>query len=331
MSVTIKEVAKLAGVSASTVSRVMSKDVRISEATKDKVLECIKKLDYKVNNIARSLKTNKSHSIGFICPELTNEFFMNIATGVEDELRKFGYSMIVCNSNESTDNEEECLKLLYEKCVDGVIIIPSTNQGQHFGKSVDPGIPVVFVDRMVDGFAADVVLVDNINGAYSIVEYLIKEGDRRIGFIGGDLKITPAHERYAGYKRALEDYHIPVEENIIKFGDFHTGSGYKLMGELMEQSDPPSIVFIANYFMHIGATKYLIDNNGQLRFSVSIASFDDMELSSILGFSRLTVVQPMHEMGVKTAQLLLSRINGDDIPFPQTIRLKTSIKVKARK
>lgn len=331
MGVTVKEVAKLAGVSTSTVSRVINNDPRISDKTRRRVLECMKRLDYKINNIARSLKTNKTYTIGFLCPELSNDFFMNIAKGVEDELRKFGYSMIVCNSNESIDGEKDRLKLMQEKCVDGIIIIPCSSKGQHLSKAISPGMPVVFIDRIVDGFTADAVLADNINGVYSAVEYLINQGEKRIGFIGGDINITPARERYEGYKRAMDDYCIPLEEDIIKFGDFHTESGYKLMKELMELDNPPAKVFIANYFMHIGATKYLINNSEQLKSSVSIASFDDMELSAILGFSCLTVAQPMHEMGIEAARLMLSRINGDDVPFPQIIRLKTELNLKFRK
>ncbi|MBZ4644535.1 MAG: hypothetical protein JG777_24 [Clostridia bacterium] len=325
MAVTVKDVAKLAGVSTATVSRVINDDPRISEETKAKVLDCIKKLDYKINSIARSLKTNKSYTVGFICPEIPNDFFMTIAKGVEDELRKQGYSVIICNSNESVEEEEERIKLLCEKCVDGIIIIPASNEGKHFNQLKDLKIPVVLVDRLVEDFVADAVLVDNINGCYGAIEYLINQGQRRIGFIGGDMRLTSAKERYDGYRRALKDYCIPLEEEIIKFGDFHIQSGYELMKELTEIENPPHNVFISNYFMHIGATKYLIENRGKLKQPVSITSFDDLELTSILGFSNIIIAQPMMEIGSKAAGLLMDRINQEEIPFPQIIRLKTKL------
>jgi len=325
MSVTIKDVAKLAGVSAATVSRVINNDPRISDKTKKKVIECINELDYKINNIARSLKTNRTYTIGFICPGIPDDFYMSIAKGVEDELRKHGYSVIICNSNENTKEEAERINLLCQKCVDGIIVIPSSNEGKHFNILNNLKIPVVLVDRLVEDFTTDAVLVDNVNGSYAAIEYLINEGYRRIGFIGGDMRLTTAKERYEGYIRALKDYCVPFEESIVKFGDFHVDSGYKLMEELLQQKDPPAYVFISNYFMHVGATKFLLKYNTTQSKPVLIASYDDMELSSILGFCKVRIRQPVMEMGSKAAQILLDRINHVNMVFPQIIRLKTEL------
>jgi LacI family transcriptional regulator len=325
MPVTIKDVAKLSQVSTATVSRVINDEPRVSKKTKEKVLNTIHQLDYKVNKIARSLKTNKTYTIGFICPELANSFFMTVAKGVEDELRKQGYSVIICNSNDSAGEEKERIKLLLEKCVDGVIIIPATSEGAHYNRLKDQGVPVVLVDRLVENFVADAVLVDNTNGSYAAVEFLINQGHQRIGYIGGDIRITSARERDAGYKRALEDYCIPVDPEIVKYGDFHVESGYQKMKELMETINPPGFVFISNYYMHVGATKYLIENKNALKKSVLIASFDDMDLSAILGFCNVRVGQPMSEIGNKAAQMLLSRIHLEKQSFPQVVRLKTNL------
>lgn len=325
MAVTVKDVAKHAGVSTATVSRVINNDSRISDATRARVLESMEALDYKINNIARSLKTNRTFTIGFICPELSNTFNMTLAKGIEDELRKFGYNVIICNSNESIEEEKERIRLLIEKCIDGLIIIPATNNGIHFRQLSDAGIPVVLADRLVDDFETDAVLVDNINASYSIVEMLINQGVRRIGYIGGDLRITPARERDEGYRRALNDYCIPFDSDIVKYGDFHLQSGYEKMEEMMKVENPPMHVFISNYYMHAGATKYLVEHAGDLTGNTTLASFDDMELASLLGFCRLLVRQPMTEIGSKAARILLDRINGEDKSFPTIIRLKTDI------
>lgn len=325
MSVTVKDVAKAAGVSAATVSRVINNDPRISEETTKKVNICIQKLGYKINNVARSLKTNKTRTIGFIAPEISNDFFMNVAKGVEDELRKHGYSVIVCSSNESIAEEDDRIQLLCEKCVDGFIIIPASGEGKHFNQLKRVNIPVVLADRLVSNFEADAVLVDNVNGSYAAVEHLINSGCRRIGFIGGDMSVTTAKERYEGYSRALNDYCIPMEDEIVKFGNYHIKSGYDLMKELMECCNPPQYVFISNYFMHVGATKYLVEQVGTKACKVSIASFDDMEISSILGFGSVRIRQPMIEIGSRAAEILLSRIDEDDSNFPQIIRLKTEL------
>ena len=328
MASTIKDVAKRAGVSTATVSRVINGDPRISSKTKEKVLISIRELDYKINNIARSLKTNKTHTIGFICPELANTFFMTVAKGVEDELRKYGYSVIVCNSNESVEEEKERITLLLEKCVDGVIIIPASHSGSHFKDLTEQGIPVVLADRLVEDFSSDAVLVDNINGSYAVIEHLINSGYRRIGYIGGDIRLTSAKERDEGYKRALRDYLIPIDDNIIKYGDYHKQSGYDKMRELMEEKDPPEIVFISNYYMHVGATKFLIEQKEANRRNVAIASFDDMELASLLEFCKVLVSQPMLEIGNKAASMLIQRINDSKDHEPQIIRLKTQLIVK---
>lgn len=314
--------------STATVSRVINGDPRISSKTKEKVLISIRELDYKINNIARSLKTNKTHTIGFICPELANTFFMTVAKGVEDELRKYGYSVIVCNSNESVEEEKERITLLLEKCVDGVIIIPASHSGSHFKDLTEQGIPVVLADRLVEDFSSDAVLVDNINGSYAVIEHLINSGYRRIGYIGGDIRLTSAKERDEGYKRALRDYLIPIDDNIIKYGDYHKQSGYDKMRELMEEKDPPEIVFISNYYMHVGATKFLIEQKEANRRNVAIASFDDMELASLLEFCKVLVSQPMLEIGNKAAGMLIQRINDSKDHEPQIIRLKTQLIVK---
>jgi LacI family transcriptional regulator len=285
----------------------------------------MKELGYQVNNIARSLKTNKTMTVGFISPELSNDFFMSIAKGAEDEFRKHGYNIIICNSNERADEEKDRISLLCQKCVDGFIIIPATPEGSHYNQISSAGLPVVLVDRLVDHFEADAVLVDNINGSYSVVEYLINRGHRRIGFIGGDIRLTSAGERYEGYRRALSDYCIPVEEDIVRFGDYHVDSGYRIMSELMELPSPPEYVFISNYYMHIGAVKYLLEHKGSEKASTSVAVFDDLEFSGLLGFSSVRVAQPMLEIGRRAAQLLLSRIDGEEMPSPQIIRLKTKL------
>jgi len=326
MSSTVKDVAKLAGVSTATVSRVINNDKRISEKTKNKVMICIKELDYRINNVARSLKTNKTYTIGFICPEIPNEFFMTVAKGIEDELGKYGYSVLFCTSNEDVNQEANKIRLLCEKCVDGIIIIPVSSESIHFNKFNEFNIPLVLVDRLVNNFSADTVLVDNINGCYEAMEYLIKiKGQRSIGFIGGDIRLTSAKERFEGYKRALSDYSMMFDEKIVKFGDFHVQSGYSLMQELVNQAYVPNYVFISNYFMHVGATKYLIQNMKNTKYSISIASFDDMDVSSILGFCEVRVKQPMLEMGSRAVQLLLKRINHEELSFPQIIRLKTAL------
>lgn len=326
MAATIKDVAKRARVSTATVSRVINKDSRIAPETRKRVLEAIDELSYRVNPIARSLKSNKTLSVGFVAPEIANEFFMRVAQGVEFTLRDHGYNMVVCGTNEDIAMERERIDFLLEKHVDGLIIIPSTKEGAHFGEALEGRkVPAVLVDRLVEGFESDAVLVDNATGTYRAIHHLLKRGHRSFGFIGGDLQLTSARERYEGFLSALKDFNIEVPDEHIRFGDFHVESGYKLIGELLEQKHPPQSIFISNYFMHIGAVRYVVEHRGTLTPDLFLASFDDMELSSVTGIPSLTIAQPVSKIGEEAAKLLLRRINGQETGPAHTKRLSTKL------
>ncbi len=326
MAIRIKDVAEKAGVSTASVSRVLNNDPRIAEKTRTRVLKAIDETGYRMNNVARSLKTRRSRTIGFLAPEIVNDFFMTIAQGVEDELKGSGYSLLVCNANEDREEEERRLNLLVEMCVDGVIIIPSSSSGSHYRKLTRMNIPVVLVDRLVKDFDSDAVLVENLKGACRAMEYLIERNFNDFGFIGGDLSLSNFKERYDGFCLALKKNNLPMNPDFIKIGNCHIDSGYELMKELMNQQTCPSHVFIANYFLHVGATKYLTSREYKKKTDIHIASFDDMTLSPILGFSSLTVAQPMKEMGTEAARMILSRITETGIPESHRIRrLETNL------
>jgi len=322
---TVKEVAQKAGVSTATVSRVVNRDPRISAETTARVLGVIQEMGYAPNPFARGLKTSRSRTVGFIAPEFTNEFFMGIAKGVESRLRDHRYSLVICNANENTVREGEALGMLLEQGVDGVIVIPSGADGAHLGLAASQKVPVVLVDRLVTGFEADAVLVDNINATYQALEPVLAEGLTDIGFIGGNRDLTPARERYAGYLRALEDFHVAPRSELVRFGDFHAESGYRLMGELMALDRPPRCVFLSNYFMHVGATRFLMDHPPAAGAVPSLVAFDDMELSFTLGFCRTIVRQPIPEIGRRAAELLVDRMEHPEGPAPRVLRLTTEV------
>ena len=321
----LKDIAKTFGVATSTISRALNDDTQISRSLRKRIKEYAQRTGYRKNALARSLKTNRSNIIGFIAPELSNDFFMNVAQGVEDKLKNKGFSLIVCNSNEKLDEEKRRLELLLEHQVDGVIIIPCSSLGSHLDALSERGIPFVLVDRLSEDIESDAVLVDNTGGSYKAVEYLITHGIHKIGFIGGDMNLTSAKERFTGYTRALEDYYIRLDDSIIRFGDFHVHSGYVCMESLLNTPEPPKNVFIANFFMHLGATKFLFEQRLNNRDMVKIAGFDEMYLSPVLGFASLTVAQPVPDIGREAASILIDRIQGVDFTFPKISRLDTKL------
>ena len=197
----LKDIAKTFGVATSTISRALNDDHRISLSLRERIKDYAEQAGFRRNAIARTLKTNRSNTIGFVAPELSNDFFMNVAQGVEKELKKKGFSLIVCNSDEQIEEEKRRIDLLLENQVDGVIIIPSTSRGSHFSILTEQQVPFVLVDRLTEDIDSDAVLVDNTGGTYAAVELLINSGIRNIGFIGGDMALTSAEERFTGYTR----------------------------------------------------------------------------------------------------------------------------------
>lgn len=324
---TVKDVAEAAGVSTATVSRVLNGDAKVRPETAARVMEQVEKLGYRMNRIARSLKTNRTHTIGIVAPEFKNEFFMSIVTGIEESLKQENYSVILCSSRESREEEEERLRLLKEKSVDGVIIIPGCGRGEHF-HVMDP-TPMVLVDRLAEGYEGDAVLSDNLQGSFEAVSLSLAKGAKRIGFLGGDMQLSSARERYEGYLKALKGYGKSRNPELELFGNYHEESGYELMKSLMERDDPPDHVFISNYFMHIGAARFLLEQK-EKHEGLHILSFDDMPLAAFFPYSGIIVAQPMEEIGREASRLLLSRIRGEQrertvLRLPTTLRIIKSL------
>lgn len=322
-AVTMKDVANRAGVSTATISRVLNNDPGVLQKTRDKVLSCMDAMGYRVNPIARSLKTQRTHTVGIIAPEFQNDFFMAVAEGIEEELQKAGYITFICNSRESEQEEITLTNMLIEKQVDGVIIIPASSSGDHYSALREAGLPYVLVDRLIDGQQTDAVLTDNYKGAYTAIEHCILNGADTIGFIGGDMRLTSARERYSGYIAAMAAYGKPIDKKLITFGDMHIDSGFELMGQLLSHKPDLSYVFIVNLFMRIGAEKYLVEN--RIAHPVAIAAFDESSITTLLQHTFVTVKQPLSEIGIQAAQLLLQRIKHEEIAFPQIYRLNPTV------
>lgn len=320
MAVTLRDIANETGVSVSTVSRVLSGDSVISEKTQKLVKIAARKMGYRVNTVARSLKTNRTFTVGFICPEITNAFFMKIAKGVEEELKKYGYSIIICNSNENIADEEKSLRILLEKCVDGIILIPCSNEGKHIAGLTDGICPVVLADRLVDNMETDAVLVNNEAASFELTETLIKRGKRRIAFVGGNEIITSAKERFSGYLKALKKNNIAVDTGIIRFGDFYLQSGYDIMKEFCEMENAPTDFFVSNYFMQVGAEQYLQEYQKGNERKITVVGFDNMEASPLFRFTQVAAAQPMVSIGAESAKLLIRRMTGDTDSFPLVTR-----------
>jgi|YelNatPaOPRAMG01_1025707.scaffolds.fasta_scaffold06044_3 LacI family transcriptional regulator len=324
-TVTIRNVAQKANVSTATVSRVLNNDPRVRYETKQVVLEAMESLGYKLNIVARSLKTSRTHTIGVLAPDLAGDFFMFIAESMNRELTLHGYSLVVSTSRDSEEEEAKRIRHLAERLVDGIVLIPVGTSSAHLSQISALHIPIVFVDRAFEGFESDQVLVDNEGGAYEAVRALIGEGHRRIGFLGGKPEVTTAKERFAGYCKAMEEAGLEIEQKYVRFGHPTLPFGYRTMEEIIKDPDSPDTWFIVNLFAHLGATSYLVTEGAERAQRITFAAFDEMPYSPLLRYCRYAVQQPIAEMGKAAANLIIDRIEGKGPPEPQILRFRTRL------
>ncbi|MGE4584472.1 MAG: LacI family DNA-binding transcriptional regulator [Sphaerochaeta sp.] len=325
---TIKDVAKLAGVSIATVSRVLNKLEVVNPETERKVLSAVTMLHYQRNAVARSLKLKETKSIGIMVPEISNTFFTEIVEQLEKLLGPLGYALLLCSSENSVTEERRKLSLLLERNVDALLVIPVSDIGDHFASPALEHTPLVMLDRKIEGLICDVVLTDNRKGAYDVTNALIREGRKRIGFLGGDNHVHTSVERLHGYLDAMRENHLEVERDFILLGGMTQKAGYTLMEQALQLENCPDAFFIVNDMVHIGATSYLISQaNRERRNRMVFSTFDYLYYAPLLKFCHYAVAQPLDMIGETAAQLLVKRLEGDRQDFPSTIILEPNIHV----
>jgi len=322
MASTIKDVAKYTGLSIATISKYINGG-NVLEKNKALIEEAIKVLDFRVNEIARGLKTNRTMTIGVLIPSLENIFFTTIVSYIENILLENGYSTIICDYRQNVSLENSKFDFLVNKSVDGIIAMPLGIDEKRVKSVLEKGIPVIVIDRPVNNLKCDSVLVDNINASYNAVEHLIIQGHKRIGIICGPQNIYTARERLTGYLRVHKDYNLEPDQELIKYGDYEIESGFVLLNEILSSDNPPTAVYVTNYEMTLGAVMALNEKNIKIPEELSFIGFDNIQLSKVVKPQLSIVVQPMKEIGETAAELLLKRLKGDKNNFPAMIRLKT--------
>lgn len=330
MSSTLKDIAAKTGVSVSTVSRVLhdnSPKNKISEETKVKVKQVAKDLGYRVNALARGLRQQKTSEVGIVVPDISNPFFSEVIKSLAGELRKKGYNFIVYDSDEDITIERSAIKSLLEKRVDGMIIASVGQDFSHIHKIRDTKIPIVMVDRCSDELDVDSVSVDNVKGSLLAMNYLIKEGHRRIAFIQG-LPGTYANEtRLLGYKQALHDAGISIDEHLIVGDDFRSFNGYLKTKSLLKLSDPPTAIFTAGDLIALGALEACRENHVIIPDDISLITFDDPVFASYLSPALSAVEQPISKIAEMAVGMLYSRMKN---PYDETRKVLLEPKFNVR-
>lgn len=312
MNPTIRDVAELAGVHPSTVSRVINNDSRISEKTKNKVLLIIKKLGYTPNAIARGLKIKRTYTLGMLIPDITNPFFAEIARGVEDAANANGFNIILCNTDDKLKKERIYLEILKGKRVDGLILGTAHIKDKSIIELEKKKFPYILLSRNIEGLDKNCVIVDDVAGGIMVTEYLIKLGHRRIAHITGPPTVRAANNRLEGYKFALEKHQIEYHEELVKEGDFRIKGGYQVMKRFLKLAEPPTAIFAANDLLALGAMQAIQKEKYHIPEDFCIIGFDDIRLASFVYPPLTTIRQPMLEMGALAVKMLLKIIEGGE-------------------
>ncbi|HDC92269.1 LacI family transcriptional regulator [Candidatus Acetothermia bacterium] len=325
---TIKDVARLAGVSVATVSHVINGTRPVSPETAAKVWKAIKELDYHPNAVARSLRTRVTHVIGVVVSDITNPFFATLVRGAEDAAIEAGYSLIVCNSDEDLGKEDLYVNMLRRRRMDGLLIAPVRDGASPAVRELSQsGMPFVFVDRKAKGIEADAVLSDNFRGAYLATNHLIERGHERIGVVLGIPGATTTEERYAGYRAALEEAGIEEDRELVVFGEYRASGGYRCTRELLARRRPPTAIFSTNNLMTLGVLKALFAAGIRIPRGMAVIGFDDLEWAEMAQPPLTVVTQRPYEIGNRAVKLLLERLGGrrDE---PREIRVPVDLIVR---
>jgi LacI family fructose operon transcriptional repressor len=320
----IKDVAKAAGVSTATVSRVLANvDAPIRPETREKVLKAIADLNYRPNLVARSLRAQKTAKIGLVVSDIRNPFFTAIARAVEDAAYEEGYSVLMCNTDENPEKEALYLDVLHDENVAGIIFSPTQQFGANFAENPS-SIPFVFIDQSVNGREVDLVLLDNGPAAYDLTQHLLDNGSQKIAGLFGNSSTT-APERHRGFTKALKDHQLtPFATHFIPPRIKH---GYETTMNLLAQPDKPDAIFTSNSLLTAGALQAIRSRKLVVPEQIALVGFDETTWGALVEPPITVISQPTEEFGRTATELLFQRID-DPTRAPKTVILNGKLLVR---
>ena len=321
------DVARGADVSIATVSAFLNGTSNVSPELTQRIEASIREIGYERNAIARSLKTGATHTIGLTVADIRNPFFTDVVAVIQNVLNRAGYAVMLCSSDEDTAKQDDQIKLLLDRSVDGLIIAPAGEDETMRRLVKSTRKPVVLIDRMIEGLGVDAVVLDNCAAVFEAVQYLIGLGHGRIGYISGSVSTTTGFDRLQGYKRALGVAGLPYNPDLIREGHFREADGYRAAMELMSLPQPPTALFSANNLMVIGAMRAIRDMGRSCPGDISVASMDDFPWADVFSPMLTTVAQPVEAIGQQAARLLLDRLAGK-ASDPQVLTLRGRLIVR---
>lgn len=312
---TIKDVARRAGVSISTVSHVINNSRAVSAESRRRVEEAMDELGYQPNTLARNLRRQQTQSIGMIVPDSANPFFAEIARGIEDASFEKNYSVILCNSEGDLEKQATYTSLLIQNQVAGIVFVAAGVSTELVEDLRRRRVPLVVVDRAVPGVEVNSVMTNHYQGGCLATQHLIDLGHRRIAYISAGSELSPSADRLTAYMETLWESNIPVDKKLIRHGDFQYASGYAAANDLLNLADPPTAVFACNDLMAVGCISAAAERGLRVPGDLSVVGFDDVRLASFSNPPLTTVAQPMWQIGKLAMEMLVERIENIDAPL----------------
>jgi LacI family transcriptional regulator len=325
---TLKDIAKALGISISTASRALQGHPDIAKETIQTVKAYAEKNNYVPNFLAVNFRKSRTFNIGLIVPELVHHFFSTVISGAIDTAKKLGYNVLVSQSNDVLQDEVIACRTMLSSSVDGLLISISneTVEGKHIQDFLDEKKPVIQFDKITDELPTPKVIVDDREGAFVAVTHLVDQGYKKIAHIRGRMEVKNASERYDGYKKALEERELSTKKEWIKVCHMiNEEEGYEFARELMESADPPDAIFCITDLVALGVLRYLKEKNIAVPEQVGVIGFSNWKLAEIVSPSLSSVDQHGYNMGVMATQLLIERIQNQEVGKDETFVLKTRL------
>lgn len=323
---TIQDVAREAGVSVATVSRVLNNSPSVTEKTRETVLAVIKKLNYQPNLLGRNLRRTETRLILVLLPNIANPFYSRIVKGIEDVGHKNGYNVMLCNTDSKIERERVYIELLKNRLADGVIFMAPVLEREELSE-IGGSFPVVQCCEYKEGADVSHVSIDNRTAAYKAVKHLLSAGHKRIGVISVRNNFVSTFQREGGYKKALEDAGIEYKEDYIKYGDYSFNSGIRAANQFISMEARPTAIFAFSDIMAIGALRAIRENNLKVPEDIAVAGFDNINFSSMCNPMLTTVSQPKYDMGCIAMELLLQQIRGE-LKEPVDVSLENELVIR---
>lgn len=327
MPTTLKDVARAAGVSAATVSRVLGEKPGIHVATRKKVLAAVQELGYSPNRTARSLRTQRSQIIGVVVSDIQYDFFPPVVRGIEKEVASEGFAMLLFNSDEDPVREAQFARLLVEENAAGAIVAPTGLDGTSLEVLGAARVPIVTIDRLVRDVETDSVVVDNVRAAHALTSHLLEQGFRRIAAILGNPAASTARDRYVGFRDAMGEHGLEPDPELVRSGGPSRDAGRSQAQRLLDLAQPPDAIVTSNHLLASGAYDVIRERRLRIPQDVALATFDDPLWTSYVEPAVTVVAQPAFDIGREAGRLLLQRFGAPDGP-KQHLVLPTELVVR---